>query len=215
MGRWEPNARGRLERAALELYRERGFEQTTVAEIAERAGLTKRTFFRHFADKRDVLFYGADALREMIARAVAGAPDSLAPLGAVAAGLEAAIALFEERRDEAHDRRVVITANAELRERELVKMGLLAVDVAEALRGRGVADRAARLTAEAGVAAFKVAFEYWGNEPDPQDLALHFRDALEELKAVTADAWPDAGSRGVRSEGEMAAGGGPDAALVR
>ena len=76
MGRWEPNARGRLEQAAMELYLERGFDQTTVAEIAERAGLTERTFFRHFADKREVLFAGAGALQELLVSAVAGAPDS-------------------------------------------------------------------------------------------------------------------------------------------
>ena len=90
MGRWEPNARGRLEQAALELYGERGFEQTTVAEIAERAGLTERTFFRHFADKREVLFGGAGALQEFLVSTVASAPDSAAPIDAVAAALEAA-----------------------------------------------------------------------------------------------------------------------------
>ncbi len=87
MSRWEPNARGRLEQAALELYVERGFEQTTVAEIAERAGLTERTFFRHFADKREVLFAGAGTLRELLVSAVAGAPASAAPIEAVAAAL--------------------------------------------------------------------------------------------------------------------------------
>src|SRR6476646_1043353 len=99
MGRWEPNARGRLEQAALELYVERGYEQTTVAEIAERAGLTERTFFRHFADKREVLFAGAGALQELLVTAVAGAPDAVAPLEAVAAALEAAGALLQERRE--------------------------------------------------------------------------------------------------------------------
>src|SRR6201988_1911238 len=80
MSRWEPNARGRLEQAALELYRERGFDQTTVAEIAARAGLTERTFFRYFADKREVLFWGQSALLELFVRAVADAPESAAPL---------------------------------------------------------------------------------------------------------------------------------------
>src|ERR1700722_18243242 len=98
MGRWEPNARGRLEQAALELYLERGFEQTTVAEIAKRAGLTERTFFRHFADKREVLFAGAGALQGLLVSAVAGAPDGAAPIDAAAAGLEAAGSLLQERR---------------------------------------------------------------------------------------------------------------------
>ena len=161
MGRWEPNARGRLEQAALELYVERGFEQTTVAEIAERAGLTERTFFRHFADKREVLFAGAGALQELLASAVAGAPDSAAPIDAVAAALEAAGALLQERREYARQRQAVIAANPELQERELIKLASLASALADALRRRGVTDPAASLTAEAGIAVFKIAFERW------------------------------------------------------
>src|SRR5580704_17920347 len=98
MSRWEPNAAGRLAQAALELYIERGFEQTTVAEIAARAGLTERTFFRHFADKREVLFARSHMLQELVVAAVAGAPYSAAPIAAAAAGVEAAGALLEERR---------------------------------------------------------------------------------------------------------------------
>ena len=105
MGRWEPNARGRLVQAAFALYGERGFEQTTVAEIAERAGLTERTFFRHFADKREVLFAGADALQELLVSTVAKAPESLAPIDAAAAGLEAAGALIQEGREFARSAR--------------------------------------------------------------------------------------------------------------
>src|SRR6185312_8615863 len=89
MSRWEPNARGRLEQAALDLYGERGFEQTTVAEIAERAGLTERTFFRYFADKREVLFGGSDEVRDALVEAVAAAPEPASPLAAVGAGLMA------------------------------------------------------------------------------------------------------------------------------
>src|SRR2546430_128380 len=123
MGRWEPNARGRLERAALELYAEHGFEQTTVAEIAGRAGLTERTFFRHFADKREVLFAGSAVLRDHIVNAVAIAPASASPIEAIAAGLDAAAGVFPlERREHARRRAAVIAANAELRERELTKM---------------------------------------------------------------------------------------------
>src|SRR5471030_1118247 len=126
MGRWEPNARGRLERAALELYGERGFDQTTVAEIAERAGLKERTFFRHFADKREVLFWGAGSLQELLVNAVADAPDSLAPIDAVAAALEAAGALLQQRREFSRQRQSIIAANAELQERELIKLASLA-----------------------------------------------------------------------------------------
>src|SRR5919204_3764513 len=115
MGRWEPDARGRLAQAALTLYVQQGFGQTTVAEIARRAGLTERTFFRHFADKREVLFWGAGALEELVVKAVADAPASLSPIDAVAAALEAAGALLQERRQFARLRQRVIAANAELR----------------------------------------------------------------------------------------------------
>src|ERR1700752_5040311 len=111
MSRWEPNARGGVQQAALDLSRERGFDQTTVAEIAERAGLTERTFFRYFADKREVLFWGEGALHELLVLAAAGAPDSASPLDAIAAGLETAAALFRERRAQARERQEVIAAN--------------------------------------------------------------------------------------------------------
>src|SRR5216683_6463472 len=114
MSRWEPDARGRLEQAALALYGERGFEQTTVAEIARRAGLTERTFFRYFADKREVLFWGAGTLQDLLVSTVAAAPASVAPLAAVATALEAAGALLQERRESVRQRRTVIAANAEL-----------------------------------------------------------------------------------------------------
>src|SRR5580692_8952475 len=114
MNRWKPDARGRLAQAAMELYLERGFEQTTVAGIAERAGLTERTFFRHFADKREVLFSGAAFLQDLMVTAVADAPDSAAPLDAVAAAVEAAGAMFDERREMSRQRQRVIAANPEL-----------------------------------------------------------------------------------------------------
>src|SRR5689334_22346507 len=101
MGRWEPDAQGRLAEAAFALYRERGFERTTVAEIAERAGLTERTFFRYFADKREVLFAGSEQLQELLVTSVADGPDGSAPLDAVRAALEAAAVMFDERRDRA------------------------------------------------------------------------------------------------------------------
>jgi AcrR family transcriptional regulator len=186
VGRWEPNARGRLEQAALELYGERGFEQATVAEIARRAGLTERTFFRHFADKREVLFWGQSMLRELLVSTVAGAPDSAAPIDAVAAALEAAGARLQERREHSRRRQAVIAANAELRERELIKLASLASALADALRRRGVADPAASLAAEAGIAVFRIAFERWITETGEADLPRLMRESLDELKAVTA-----------------------------
>jgi len=188
MGRWEPNARGRLEQAALELYVERGYEQTTVAEIAERAGLTERTFFRHFADKREVLFAGAGALQELLVTAVSGAPDAVAPLEAVAAALEAAGALLQERREYSRRRQSVIDANPALQERELIKLAALASALAGALRRRGVTGPAASLTAEAGIAVFKIAFERWISETGQSDLPRLIRESLDELRTVTAGA---------------------------
>jgi len=186
MSRWEPNARGRLEQAAMELYLERGFEQTTVAEIANRAGLTERTFFRHFADKREVLFWGQSALQELIVSTVASAPESAAPIDAVAAALEAAGVALQERRDGARQRQAVIAANPELQERELIKLASLAAAIADVLRRRGVKDPAASLTAEAGIAVFRVAFECWVSETNQSDLPQLIRESLDELKAVTA-----------------------------
>jgi AcrR family transcriptional regulator len=186
MGRWEPNARGRLMQAAFALYGERGFEQTTVAEIAERAGLTERTFFRHFADKREVLFAGAQALQERLVSTVTNAPGSLAPIDAAAAGLEAAGALIQEGGELARERQAIIASSAELQERELIKLASLAAALAEALRRRGVEGSVASLTAEAGIAVFKVAFERYVDDTNRQELPRLIRESLDELRAVTA-----------------------------
>jgi AcrR family transcriptional regulator len=188
MVRWEPNGRGRLEQAALALYGERGFENTTVAEIAERAGLSERTFFRHFADKREVLFGGGLALEELIVTSVASAPDALAPIDAAAAGLEAAgVQVFvRERRDFSRQRQAIIAANPELQERELTKLASLAAALATVLRRRGTGDPAASLTAEIAVAVFKTAFERWIDETNDQDFPHLVRESLDQLKALTA-----------------------------
>jgi AcrR family transcriptional regulator len=186
MVRWEPDAHDRLQQAALALYGERGFEQTTVAEIAKRAGLTERTFFRYFADKPEVLFSGSVALQEFVVAQVAAAPDSAAPIDAVASAFEATAGIFDERRESSVQRQAVIEANAGLRQRELIKLATLASAIAEQLRRRGVSDPAASLTAEAGIAVFKVAFERWINEPGQPDFAKLIRESLTELKAVTA-----------------------------
>lgn len=186
MARWHPNARGRLEGAALELYSERGFEQTTVEQIAARAELTERTFFRHFADKREVLFGGASALQELLVKRVAEAPAALAPIDVVASALGAVEVFSPERREYSRQRQHIIAANAELRERELTKLASLSAALAEALRGRGIGDPAAGLTADAGMAVFKVAFERWIDETNQQDFRQLVRTALDELRAVTA-----------------------------
>jgi AcrR family transcriptional regulator len=186
MGRWEPNARGRLMQAAFALYGERGFEQTTVAEIAKRAGLTERTFFRHFADKREVLFAGADELKELLVSTVAAAPGSAAPIDAAAAGFEAAGALIQEGGELPRQRQAIIAASEELQERELIKLASLAAALADALRRRGVEEPAASLAAETGIAVFRIAFERWIDDTDAQSLSRLIGESFEELKAVVA-----------------------------
>ncbi len=173
-------------KAALELYSERGFEQTTVAEIAERAGLTERTFFRHFADKREVLFAGAGELQELLVSTVANARDGLSPIDAAAAGIEAAGAAIQEGGELPRRRQTIIDASAELQERELIKLASLASVLAEALRQRGVTEPAASLTAETAIVVFRNAFERWITEPDEQDLPQLIRESLDALRAATA-----------------------------
>ncbi len=184
MSRWQPNAPGRLEQAALELYRERGFDQTTVTEIAERAGLTERTFFRYFADKREMLFSGQDRLREIYVHTIEAAPETAQPLEAVAAALEAAAPVFHGRHELARQRQMVFDATPGLQERELLKRASLASAIADALHGRGVPDPAASLAAEVGVIAFKTAFARWISAPDEDDLVRLIRESLDQLKVM-------------------------------
>ncbi|HTX13187.1 MAG TPA: TetR family transcriptional regulator [Solirubrobacteraceae bacterium] len=186
MGRWEPDARGRLERAALDLFSERGYDETIVADIAERAGLTKRTFFRYFPDKREVLFSGEKVLEELFTEGVRAAPASAAPLDAVAAGLENLAPLFEERRELVIQRQRIVVSNPELQERTLIKMASLTRAVAEALHRRGVGEPTASLTAEAGVSVFRVAFARWVDPANRRPLSDLMRESLEELRAVAA-----------------------------
>src|SRR6202046_4593152 len=187
MTRWEPNAASRLAQSALELYSERGFEQTTVAEIAARAGLTERTFFRHYADKREVLFYGTEMMQHLLVEAVAAAPASATAMDAVGAAFQAAGAMLQENQERARLRNAIVSANAELRERELIKLAAFAAAVAGALRDRGIPAPAASLAAETGVAVFKVAFARWVSEPGQQDLPGIFRESMAELSSVIAD----------------------------
>jgi AcrR family transcriptional regulator len=184
--RWEPDAGGRLERAALELFGERGFDQTTVEDIATRAGVTKRTFFRHFSDKREVLFGGGDEFQQFFVDSLADAPASAAPLEAIALTLEAVGAAFSDRREVARQRQLVIAASAELQERELVKLASIAAALAGTLRERGVAEPTASITAETATAVFRIAFERWVGAGDRRELPELIRESLEALRAVTA-----------------------------
>lgn len=187
MGRWEPDSRGRLQEAALTLYAEKGFDQTTAAQIAEAAGLTERTFFRHFADKREVLFGGAHILGERILAGVTAAPPGDTPLDAVARGLDAGAAMLADgRRDLARKRHAVIAANPELREREFTKLADYSAAIAAALRQRGVEEPQATLAAASGMTVLRLALERWATDADDgPDLTTVMRRSMEDLRALT------------------------------
>jgi len=185
MGRWEADAQGRLRQAALELFTQRGFEQTTVADIAERAGVTERTFFRYFADKREVLFDGSSALQKAVVEAIAASGTSRPPLATVVAAVASAGPIFEERREFSRLRAAAIAADTSLMERELLKLATLATAAAEALRATGVPEPAASLAAQSGITVFRVGFERWIADDSGGSLAQHLHDALAELKALS------------------------------
>ncbi|HET9073296.1 MAG TPA: helix-turn-helix domain-containing protein [Solirubrobacteraceae bacterium] len=186
MTRWQPDAQGRLLQAAIELFSEQGYDATTVAEIAERAGLTKRTFFRHFSDKREVLFGGGGAFEEMWVQAVRDAPAQASPLEAALAGTAGVAEFFAERFGSARLRSRIIEVNPELRERELIKLQHLAEVTAQALVQRGVAAGPARLSAQTAVTVFQTGWARWVLQDDPDALAGFMAEALAELRALTA-----------------------------
>lgn len=193
MARWEPGARARLRACALELYVEQGFEQTTVEQIARAAGLTERTFFRHFADKREVLFHGQDVLQATFLDGVRAAPPDASPAAMVAASLTASAAFFtDDGRDFCRTRQAVITANPGLQERELLKLAALAAAIAGVLRERGVAEPAAVLAAETGMTVFGLAFAQWIADGEERSLGDVEREVWAELAALAAGIDPPA-----------------------
>ncbi len=181
MSRWEPDTRDRLERAALELFCERGFDRVTVPEITARAGLTTRTFHRHFLDKREVLFVDADGMRDLAARLVLEAPSELGPIDVVAHGLPTLADAFEGRLEQVKQRKAIIDGHDGLRERELRKMERLVDAIAEAFRRRGVDDETAAVVAETAVGNVKVALRRWLETPDHQSLCAIMTDSLTRL----------------------------------
>ncbi len=187
MARWEPGARERLQAAALELFATRGYEQTTAAEIAESVGLTERTFFRHFSDKREVLFYGQEEFLQVFIDGVQAAPPGAFPLEVIAAALHAATSFFpDDRRPYSRMRQSVIDKNPALQERELHKMAGLATTVAEALHARGIGEPAATLAAESGATVFGIAFAQWIREGETRSLADIASGVLRELQNLSA-----------------------------
>ena len=186
MARWEPNASQRLADAALELFAERGYENTTVLDIAKRAGLAKSTFFRHFQDKREVLF-GEDALAGPLVTAIGAAPTEAAPLEAVACGLDALgrDVFTPARRAFTVRRRAVIDANPDLQEREALKGVSLTASITRAMAHRGLPDLIARVTAELGALALKIAYERWSDLDNTDEFGAIARQALDEVRATT------------------------------
>jgi AcrR family transcriptional regulator len=185
MARWQPDARGRLEAAALELFRERGFEQTTVTDIAARACLDKRTFYRIFGDKREALFSGGKLLEEVVVKAVAET-DATPFETVVAAFRRAADQMFANRLDLVRMRQSVIESSPELQERELRKMGSLAAVVAAALRAKDIDETTATLATESGITVFRVAFARWVAPGGDASLTELIARVAAELRAVTS-----------------------------
>lgn len=189
MARWEPNARERLQDAAMVLFTEHGYDRTTVGDIAARAALTERTFFRHFVDKREVLFARSEEFEKGVVRLIASAPEGAKPLDVVVVALEAAGAEIQGRVDVhlLRARHALVVKHAEIRERELIKLAALATAAAKALRARGVSEPAATLAAEAGIAVFKVSFERWISQRKPQAFAAHLRASMATLRAMVTE----------------------------
>ncbi|WP_420365830.1 helix-turn-helix domain-containing protein [Curtobacterium sp. L3-7] len=189
MARWEPGARERLVLAAVDLFSELGYDETTVTQIAERAGVTKSTFFRHFPDKRELLVAGQETLSRLLASGIAEAPADATPLDAVAAGLQRASDEMGPMNRELGPRlKAAVAASAELQERDALKSVGMAAAMTEALVARGVGTAPARLASEMGVLAFKQGFDRWsgGDRSDDDRLDHHTLTALSELREAAA-----------------------------
>jgi AcrR family transcriptional regulator len=181
MARWEPDARGRLQQAAMDLFRERGYSEVTVAEIADRAGLTKRTFFNHFADKREVFFANGETFEKSVLAHLAGADPGLDAIGAAVLALTRGGLELAPYYEYAKSRIEVLSTTPELRERDLIKTARLTGAMAEALVGRGVPARTASFAAQAAVAVFTVATADWIATPTA-DFPQLMNAALTELR---------------------------------
>ncbi|MEU5629792.1 MULTISPECIES: helix-turn-helix domain-containing protein [Streptomyces] len=189
MARWQPGAAERLVVAAVDLFNEQGYDATTVTQIAQRAGVTKSTFFRHFSDKRELLVAGQETLSRLLADGITDAPASVSPLQAVAAGLErASSAMGPTNRELGPRLKAAVAASTELQERDALKSVGLAAAMTTALIARGVPESTAQLAAELGLLAFKRGYAQWseGERDDEEGLAPHALAALEDLRAATA-----------------------------
>jgi AcrR family transcriptional regulator len=188
VSRWAPNTRERLETAALDLFVENGYEETTVAQIADRAGLNRATFFRHFADKREVLFGGEELLAALFADGILAAPPGATLTDCLQAALAATEVVMTPHRRAAAARRVfVLAANTELQERGLLKHARIAKSMTAALLQRGTDELTARLAAEVGMLAFSVALERWMAAGNDDSFAPFADAALREMQVRTAE----------------------------
>ena len=188
MPRWQPDGRERLILAALQLFSEQGYDETTVAEIAERAGLTKSTFFRHFPDKRDVLSAGQETLSRLLVEGIVAAPPQATSLTAVAAGLQrAASAMGPFNRELAPHLQAAIATSTELQERSALKQVGYTAAIASALRDRGTPEPAASVAAELGALAFKQAYATWAEADEDLDFAQLVVGALDRLHVTVSD----------------------------
>jgi len=181
MPRWDPCAEDRLREAALELFLEHGYENVTVAQITERAGLTRRSFSRYFTDKRDVLFAGSERLPAVLARGVRHADSTLSSFEALLTALVDVASALADQAPLAAQRRAVVRASPELQERGRTKFAAITDAVADALRDRGTAESEATLLAQVGVAIFRTAFERWSDQPDDVGLPARIGEAAAEL----------------------------------
>ncbi|WP_371601773.1 TetR/AcrR family transcriptional regulator [Streptomyces sp. NBC_01220] len=189
MARWQPGAAQRLVVAAVDLFTEQGYDATTVTQIAERAGVTKSTFFRHFSDKRELLVAGQETLSRLLADGITEAPANASPLQAVAAGLErASSAMGPTNRELGPSLKAAVAASTELQERDALKSVGLAAAMTAALIARGVPESTAHLAGELGVLAFKRGYAQWSesDRDDTEGLAPHALAALEDLRVATA-----------------------------
>ncbi|WP_019929757.1 TetR/AcrR family transcriptional regulator [Nocardia sp. BMG111209] len=195
MARWEGNTRGRLERAALDLFTEQGYDRTTVAQIAKRANLTERSFYRWFPDKREVLFGGGEELQERFVAAIEAAPAGADPLAMLMAAFATAPEVIRPR-EFLRERSAVIAANPPLHERELIKVASLSEALVAALARRGHDPRAARLATDAGMAIFRHAGQRWMADEHADHARLLSDSAADLLAVLTPNAVPGGANAG-------------------
>ncbi len=177
------NARERFESAALALFQERGYARTTVPEIAARAGLTERTFFRYFTDKPEVLFWRAGELEAEMIDAIALAP-AVAPLDMLLAGFEAIGGVFDATRAEVSARHVLVAAHPEFKARDMLKKQELTAAIDRALRARGIGEEEACIASELGMSVFRIALDRWTRDDTRANFVNHIRQAFDQFQRL-------------------------------